>query len=259
MLQVFPQLQANPSSVDGAACPPQGSDPIGEPAPLPGKESPSPIPPEHGDLGEGWLPRAASLHTGYIGHKPRQSSAFNYHGREVAQQSETIESGSPETARSGQLTAQLRDITRHLPAQASTAQSPPWPCAPISPWMPQPAPLDQHWGKTELLGSLGTPTELGCTPRTPGHSPKQGHSSTSTPQGKPTPTPACSSAGQALLPCTPQPPGLPLNPTLQTFPGLGKPLNQAVAGSMCCSLALAGARGCELHHLLPAGTMAGQG
>lgn len=153
---------------------------------MPGKESPSPIPPEHGDLGEGCLPRAASLHTGYIGHKPRQSSAFNYHGREVAQQSETIESGSPETARSGQLTVQLRDIARHLPAQASTAQSPPCPHQTLPrQWVPQPAPLDQHWGRTELLGSLGTPTELGCTPRPPGHSPKQGHASTSTPQGNP--------------------------------------------------------------------------
>lgn len=145
-----------------------GPDSMGKSAPLPGKGSPSPIFPEHGDLGEGWLPRAGSLHTGYIGHKPRQSSAFNYHGREVAQQSEKIESGSPETARSGQQTAQLRDIARHLPAEASTAQSPPMPLCPSQTLprqtVPQPARLDQHWGKTELLGSLGRPLRAGVHP-----------------------------------------------------------------------------------------------
>lgn len=110
-----------------------GPDPMGESFPLHGEGSPSPIPPEHGGPGEGWLPRAGSLHTGYIGHKPRLSSAFNYRSREVAQQSEKIESGSPGTARSGQQTVQLRDKARHLPAEASTAQSPPCHCAPVKP------------------------------------------------------------------------------------------------------------------------------
>lgn len=128
--------------------------------------------------------------------------------------------------------------------------------------VPQPARLDQHWGKTELLGSLGTPHRAGVHPEAPWaqlkggtwlHTtsiPQRSHPSTTQPaplQGKP----------RCLEPQSP--PGLPLILALQTFPGLGKPLNQALAGSMCCSLAVAGARGSELHHLLRAEAIVARG
>lgn len=184
-----------------------GPDPMGESSPLPGEGSPSPIPPEHGGPWEGWLPRAGSLHTGYIGHKPRLSSAFNYRSREVAQQSEKIESGSPGTARSGQQTVQLRDKARHLPAEASTAQSPPCHCAPVKPCRGRGCHSQHGWISTGARQSSwaawGHPTELGCTQRPPGHSSKGGTwlHTTSIPQGShPSTTPACSPAGQALLP-----------------------------------------------------------
>lgn len=173
----------------------------------------------------------------------------------MAQQSEKIESGSLETARSGQQTVQLRDTTRHLSAEPSTAQSPPKPLCPVKPCRGSGCHSQHGWisaGTTQSSWAAWRHL-TGCTQSPTGHNPKQGHASTSIPQGNPPQhQPACSSAGQALLPCTPEPPGLPLIPPLQTFPGLGKPLNQAVAGTMCCSLALAGARGCELHHLLRA-------
>lgn len=50
---------------------------------------------------------------------------------------------------------------------------------------------------------------------------------------------------------------LPIILLLQPFPGLGKPLNQALAAAMCCSLGLAGST--EPHHLLCTETHRGSG
>lgn len=147
-----------------------------------------------------------------IGHKPRQSSAFNYHGREVAQQSETIESGSPETASSGQLTVQLRDITRHLQQNRHSTE----PLTPLCPHQTLPAPLDQHWGQGRAPGQSGDTPQSWGAPRGPLGTAQRGDIPLHPPQQHP----ACSSAGQTPLPCTPQPPGLPPNPSTADFPRL---------------------------------------
>lgn len=136
-----------------------------------------------------------------IGHKPRQSSAFNYHGREVAQQSETIESGSPETARSGQLTVQLRDITRHLQQKQAQHRAP---HATVPPPNPASTTGSALGARQSSWAAWGHPTELGGTLRPPGHSPKGRHAS------KPTPTAPslllCRANPTALHPTAPQAP-----------------------------------------------------
>lgn len=69
--------------------------------------------------------------------------------------------------------------------------------------VPQPARLDQHWGKTELLGSLGMPHRAGVHPEAPWAQLKGGDMAPHhihPPRKPPQYHPACSPAGQAPLP-----------------------------------------------------------
>lgn len=155
--------------------------------------------------------------------------------------------------------------------------------------VPWPARLDQHQGPDgapwllgphchTALGSLGTgrsPQSWGVhggvldiaqwrdTPPPHIHHPEEG-----------TPTQILcmdvlavpSSRLPSLLPCGANPAVLDSRPhrpcpilLLQAFPGLAKPLNQALAATMCCLLALAGAHSAESCHLLCTETHCGSG